>query len=80
MTRIVREHYPVSKLPEDLREGLDPDAKALVTVTAEASDAPRGKSSGREIIERYRATHPPRYRDIQEILDVVRKIRDGGPL
>jgi hypothetical protein len=80
MNKIVREHYPVSKLPEDLREGLDLAATVIVTVTAEASHEPRRKSSGREIIERYRATHPPRYRNIQEILDVVRKIRDGGPL
>ena len=32
MNRIVREHYPVSKLPEDLREGLDPAADVVVTV------------------------------------------------
>jgi hypothetical protein len=32
MNRIVREHYPVAKLPEDLREGLDPSAEVIVTV------------------------------------------------
>ena len=32
MNKIVREHYPVAKLPEDLREGLDPDGTAVVTV------------------------------------------------
>jgi hypothetical protein len=32
MNRIVREHYPAFKLPEDLREGLDPSAEVVVTV------------------------------------------------
>ena len=27
MNRIVREHYPVSKLPEDLREGFEGSAR-----------------------------------------------------
>ena len=37
MNRLVREHYPVSKLPEDLREGLD--GRENVTVTLEAAPA-----------------------------------------
>ena len=32
MNRIVKQHYPVSKLPEDLREGLDLSADVVVTV------------------------------------------------
>jgi hypothetical protein len=80
MNKIVRERYPVSKLPEDLREGLDLKGTAVVTVTQEAGAKPRRKSSAREIMERYHASHPPRYRNIEEILEVVRKIRDGGPL
>ncbi len=32
MNRIVKEHYPASKLPEDLREGLAPGAEVTVTV------------------------------------------------
>jgi hypothetical protein len=35
MNRIVKEHYPASKLPEDLREGLDPGAKVMVTIVEE---------------------------------------------
>ena len=27
MNRIVREHYPAAKLPDDLREGIDPKAR-----------------------------------------------------
>ncbi len=32
MNKIVREYYPVSRLPEDLREGLISDAQVIVTV------------------------------------------------
>jgi hypothetical protein len=80
MNKIVREHYPISKLPEDLREGLDPNGMAVITVTPEAAGGRRQKSRALEIIEGYRAKHPPRYHNVQEVLDVVRKIRDGGPL
>lgn len=37
MNKIVRENYPASKLPEDLREGLDPGS--TVRVVIEAGDA-----------------------------------------
>lgn len=37
MNRIVREHYPVSKLPEDLREGFEGQAEVRVTVDAVAN-------------------------------------------
>jgi hypothetical protein len=32
MNKIVREHYPVSSLPDDLREGLRPDSKVRVVI------------------------------------------------
>lgn len=35
MNKIVREHYPVSSLPEDLREGLESDAKVRIVIEAE---------------------------------------------
>ncbi|MBI2715223.1 MAG: hypothetical protein HYX37_12340 [Rhizobiales bacterium] len=35
MNKITREHYPASKLPEDLREGVDPGSTVTVTVTVE---------------------------------------------
>lgn len=36
MNKIVREHYPVEKLPEDLRQGLT--ASRTVTITVEEED------------------------------------------
>lgn len=35
MNQIVRLHYPVSKLPEDLREGLNPSGEVTVTLLEE---------------------------------------------
>ncbi|MES5045095.1 hypothetical protein ABVB72_07430 [Rhizobium nepotum] len=39
MNRVVREHYPVSKLPRELREGLDEGA--TVRIVVEVEDTPR---------------------------------------
>jgi hypothetical protein len=35
MNKIVREHYPASKLPKDLRPNDDPDARVRVTIETE---------------------------------------------
>jgi hypothetical protein len=35
MNRIIRENYPASKLPEDLRAGVDPAATVTVTIVEE---------------------------------------------
>ncbi len=35
MNRIVREHYPVSKLPAELRPSEDPDASVTITIEIE---------------------------------------------
>ena len=47
MNRIVKEHYPAAKLPDDLRVGMDPDDRVTVTVVTEppAVERSRGKRS-----------------------------------
>jgi hypothetical protein len=35
MNKIIREHYPASKLPEDLRPSDDPNASVTVTIEEE---------------------------------------------
>ncbi|MGJ0425905.1 MULTISPECIES: hypothetical protein [unclassified Methylocystis] len=35
MNRIVREHYPAAKLPEELRDGIDSNATVTITVEIE---------------------------------------------
>ena len=40
MNKIVREHYPASELPENLRTGIAPDARVTVEVTVEPPTPP----------------------------------------
>lgn len=35
MNRIIREHYPASRLPDDLRTGVDPSSTVTVTIVEE---------------------------------------------
>jgi len=55
MGRVVREHYPVSKLPEDLRDDLDPAATVRVVIEEEVR---AGAHSLEELIERARRIPP----------------------
>ncbi len=72
MNRIIRENYPASKLPEDLREGVDPESTVTVTVTVEELKRPEHVMSLEEI---FAARRPP-YRSAKEIVASVRKLRD----
>jgi hypothetical protein len=77
MNKIVREHYPASKLPPELREGLPSDAVVRVSVTVE-----RPKETMvtlREELDRVRAGMK-RFRTGDEIMRDIRIIRDGGEL
>jgi hypothetical protein len=71
MNKVVR-NYPASKLPPDLREGVDPNAQ--VTVTVELSDElPPHKPMTLEEI--YALRQPP-YRSAEEIVAEIRQLRD----
>jgi hypothetical protein len=71
MNKIVR-NYPASKLPADLREGVDPNA--MVTVTVELTDEvpPRKPMTLDEIF----ALRQPPYRSTDEIVAEIRLLRD----
>ena len=69
MNKIVREHYPVGRLPEDLREGLDPSAHVTVTITEE--DHPEDVLSLEELFARRR----PPFRTAEEIDAEIRAQR-----
>ena len=72
MNKIVREHYPASKLPEDLREGVDPQSTVTVIVTVEGLQRPEHVMSLEEI---FAARRPP-FRSVEEINEDIRKQRD----
>ena len=70
MNKIIRENYPAAKLPDDLRDGMDPTSTVTVTVTQEES--PRQIMSLEEI---FAARRPP-FRSTDEIDAEIRRQRD----
>ena len=73
MNRIVREHYPVSKLPEELREGLEPGAS--VTVTVEEERKPFTQEELREQFLKVRKSLKPKV-TVEEAAARIRELRD----
>ena len=85
MNRLVREHYPVSKLPEDLREGFE--GRGDVTVTIEAGPAPksagrdpdasgRGRTAGESWVERGKRVRQPNFASVEDVDAYVRSLRE----
>ena len=70
MNKIVLEHYPVSKLPEDLKPGFDSDISVTVTIESEAKPA-RAMS-----LEEMFALRRDVFGSPQDVNDHVRSMRD----
>jgi hypothetical protein len=81
MNKIVREHYPVEKLPEDLRR-LVPNASEVLLEITVASELPVKAAkpmTGAETAEMIRELHrdrPSGSRTMEEIVKEVRELRD----
>ena len=71
MNRIVREHYPVAKLPEELRAGFELDADVRVVV--ERVDDAGGE---RSLLDEVFAMRAPPYRTAEEIDADLRSLRE----
>jgi hypothetical protein len=71
MNKIIREHYPASKLPTDLREGIDPASSVTVTVVAEEKPSHRVMT-----LDEIWAMRRPPYRTVEEINRTLRESRD----
>ncbi len=69
MNRIVKDHYPAAKLPEDLREGIDPAAEVVVTVE---EVEPKHAID----IDALFARRCPPFRSSEEIVQSIREGRD----
>ena len=68
MNRLVREYYPVSKLPGDLREGFEGDRDVTVIVEASAPSEEDRESAGEPgSIWRYRHLAKSRFTSDEEI-------------
>ena len=86
MNKIVRDHYPVDKLPEDLREGFP--AHAMVRIVLEAvessaarlpssliDDKPMSATEAMQFIQRFKATHHSD-ESPEDAVARIRKLRD----
>jgi hypothetical protein len=73
MNKIVKVHYPASKLPVDLREGMDPAARVTVTVVEERQK-PLTRNEFRELIEQ--AQRESKGGTIEDAVARVRALRD----
>lgn len=71
MNRLVREHYPASQLPDDLRIGVNPSSKVTVTI-AEEEEAPKGIMTLEEIF----SLGGFRRRSAEEIDADIRRMRE----
>lgn len=74
MTRIVRNHYPVDKLPEDLRKAVRPATSVNVTLVPDTSV--RSMSEIRKSIVALRARPDFKPVDPQDAVDRIRALRD----
>jgi hypothetical protein len=71
MNRIIRENYPASKLPEDLRAGVDPSSTVTVTIVEEEKGQEKVMS-----LEEIFSLKGFRRRSAAEIYDDLRRQRD----
>lgn len=71
MNKIVREHYPATQLPEELRPSGDPNAQVTVTVEVEESRPERVLS-----LDEIWALRRPPFRTKDEIDADVRRQRN----
>ena len=84
MNRIVREHYPVEKLPENLWEGIPAGEQVTVTVEPETEAAQKESGAAENPVpphhvmsleEIFAARRPP-FRTAEEISKTIRRDRD----
>jgi hypothetical protein len=71
MNKIVKEHYPASKLPVELRQGIDPSGHVTVTVVEE-----EGPPEHVMTLEEIFATRRPPYLTAAQIDAIIRRSRD----
>ena len=71
MNKIVH-NYPASKLPPELREGVDPSARVTVTVELANESAPHQPMTLEEMF----ALRQPPYRTAEDIVAGIRQLRD----
>jgi hypothetical protein len=74
MNKIVREHYPASKLPADLRDAIG--AAEQVTITIVTEEEAKTSATKDDWFSKYEHLRRGHFRSIEEINEHVRSLRD----
>jgi hypothetical protein len=75
MNKIVMDHYPVSKLPEDMRAGLDLSATVRVVIEEETESRQKTAAESMEAIRNFRKTFKDKV-GLDEATARIRELRD----
>jgi hypothetical protein len=72
MNRIVREHYPAAKLPDDLRDEIGAGKRVTITIEVESADS----DAHDDWFSKYEHIRRANYHSLEEINEHVRALRD----
>ncbi len=77
MNRIVREHYPAAKLPDDLRDEIGPEKQVTITIEVESPDSGSESTESRnDWFSKYEHIHRSNFHSLDEVNAHVRSLRD----
>jgi hypothetical protein len=76
MNEIVRKHYPASRLPADLREGIPADSQVLVTIVVEEPRRRFPTQAGEGVFSRFSALRRSHFTTTADVVEHVRALRD----
>ena len=72
MNRIVREHYPAAKLPDDLRDEIGAEKRVTIAIEVENA-APDVRN---DWFSKYEHIRRANFHSLEEVNDHVRSLRD----
>jgi hypothetical protein len=79
MNKIVLDHYPAARLPDDLRRGFEDAREVRVTIEiADDAEPHRNRLSGEQpgLFSQYRNLAGQSYTSIEQVNDRIRALRD----
>ena len=76
MNRVVREHYPVANLPEDLQAGFAGQPEVKITLEAQPARPSDEAAEPRGQFSRFRHLAQSNFDSIKDVVAHVREIRD----
>ncbi len=77
MNRIVREHYPAAKLPDDLRDEIGAEKKVTITIEAESAGSGSEATDARDDwFSKHEHIRRGNFHSLEEVNAYVRALRD----